>query len=673
MDNKRDIKEKRGADILKELRLSVKKRRGRGVFLLDAAMLLVAFLFSRCHLLFGAYPLGLVLVSSASHRVIIIAIGAVLGSLTLGPVGYISALLIPLAVCLRVLLGGSDSPTFSEHYVARVASLSISAALGGLYEILTNGFVLSSVLYASCEVVLSVGISLALCGIFTCDISARELLFSKSCRISEKNGKEKRSLGWSFALSFLVFVFLISFSLREYTFFGITFSLCFSTLITLAVGVRLGVAAATVVGFMSGLASGAMYAVSFALAGAVSSVLYAVGIGYAIVGGGIVLSLWAAFVNGISGFLSILPEYGSTALIAIPALRLLSPTADADDTEHPPSCAREMVITASARENSTDSELVASLEGLANAMRLFSEGESGLEFEEYRNIVIALTAGLCDTPCEENVDALASKLYKGDRPDVDCLVRLFGDGGARIYHELMRLVGEAERECYISAGAEGVIGEYEHIGRMLMHYRYKRDRDSAPDCKLADQLSDKLRSLGFRDGEAAALGMRRTCVIAAAVDSEGKNIGSAEVRSALEECVGKPLSDYEYYKKDNTSLIKCYTAPKYEIEYAVASCASCRTGVSGDTSCGFESDGNFYSLISDGMGSGERARRTSCFVSDYLRCTMIPDTPTLKEGVATLSSLLRRGRDECAATVDVFSFDLYTGEARFLKCGAAPS
>jgi stage II sporulation protein E len=34
---------------------------------------------------------------------------------------------------------------------------------------------------------------------------------------------------------------------------------------------------------------------------------------------------------------------------------------------------------------------------------------------------------------------------------------------------------------------------------------------------------------------------------------------------------------------------------------------------------------------------------------------------------------LHSGRDECSATVDVFSFDLYTGEARFLKCGAATS
>ena len=132
MDNKKDFREKRGRELLTELRQGVKRRRSRGAFMLDAAMLLVAFLFSRCHIAYGTYPLGLVLVASSAHRVIIIAIGAILGSLTLGSIGYIGAILVPLTVCLRVLLGGAGRATFSESYVTRVASLAISSALGGL-------------------------------------------------------------------------------------------------------------------------------------------------------------------------------------------------------------------------------------------------------------------------------------------------------------------------------------------------------------------------------------------------------------------------------------------------------------------------------------------------------------------------------------------------------------
>ena len=35
--------------------------------------------------------------------------------------------------------------------------------------------------------------------------------------------------------------------------------------------------------------------------------------------------------------------------------------------------------------------------------------------------------------------------------------------------------------------------------------------------------------------------------------------------------------------------------------------------------------------------------------------------------------MLLRRREECSATVDLFEFDLHTGEATFIKSGAAPS
>lgn len=673
MDNKKNFEEKRGREIISEIREGVKRRRGKGAFLLDGWMLLLGFLFARCHVAFGTYPLGLVLVASSPTRVIIIAIGAMLGSLTLGSVGYIGAVLVPLTVCLRVLFGGADRPTFSEPYVTRVGCLAISSALGGLYEILTRGFSLSSALFASASVLLSVGVSLSLYGVFSSKMKARDLFLKNRTHPASDGIFASDGVGWSFLVSLMIFVFLISFSLAEYSLFGVNLSLCFSTLALLIAGVRFGAVLASVTGFMSGLAMGANFAVTLAIAGGVSGFLYTVGVGYALVGGGIALSLWSAFSGGVSGLLSVLPEYGATALIIMPILKNLSPVSREISDEPIESEAREMVATATMEYRAPRGEVEESLINLATAMRSFSEGEGRLEFEEYRNIVLALTAGLSDTPCEENVDALASKLYKGGRPDRNYLVRLFGDGADEIYPELMRVLGEAERECYISADAEGFIGEYEHIGRMLMHHRYKRQRDFEEDKALSERLSDTLRSCGFREGVATALGKRRTCVIAAAEDTDEQNVASVSVKTALEGCVGRQLCDYEYYKKENTSLLKCYTAPKFEVEYAVACGASKRTGISGDTAEGFEVDGNFYSVISDGMGSGESAKRTSRFVTDYLKSTLIPDTPSIKEAVSTLSAILRRGREECAATVDIFSFDLYTGEGRFLKCGAATS
>ncbi len=94
--------------------------------------------------------------------------------------------------------------------------------------------------------------------------------------------------------------------------------------------------------------------------------------------------------------------------------------------------------------------------------------------------------------------------------------------------------------------------------------------------------------------------------------------------------------------------------------------------ISGDNYVFFESpDKKFHGILSDGMGSGERACEESEVVVDLaerfleggfsqeLTAKMINDT------------LLVSGEGKNMSTLDLCSIDLYTGNARFLKVGAA--
>lgn len=675
MDNK-NHKEKHSHVGLGELikREISARRTTRGALMMDIAVFLVAFFFSRTHIAFGAYPLGIVLVSTLNRRVLIAALGALVGALSLGSVGVIYAVLIPLTVCLRLILGGTPTGAlFAESYIVRVACAAVASALGGLYEMILGGFSFTSVLFAAAGVLLSVAISLSFFGLFTSKLTYSNILYDgKGVFAKKREGADKIDV-WLFQGSALLMIFFISLSLIPYSFFGISPSYVFVGASALFVAARFGGIRAMACGFIGGFAHSALGAVGFALAGLAAGALFTVGIGYALVGGGVALSVWCAYSGGITGFLSAFPEYGLSALLMLPPLKNVLREIEEGEANEDTSRAARLVNAAAMRYADREGNIEESLLHIAGAMRTFSEGEEGLDFSEYRNIIIGLTAGLNPIPCEENIDALASKLYKRSRVSADDTARLLGEGARPLHHELMRLVGEYERECYMSARTEGVIGEYEHISRMLAHDRYKRGRDSELDRELTERLTDTFVRHGFSGGAVKALGRRRKCVIAAGEgDSEG-DISSPELKRALSECVGSPLSDFEYYKKDKTLLLKCFSTPKYSVEYAVAQDASERTGISGDTASVFEEDGAFYSIISDGMGSGEVARKTSAFVADYLRYTLVPDTPSVKEAISSLSGLLRGRREECAATADVFCFDLYTGECRFTKCGAAPS
>ncbi len=94
--------------------------------------------------------------------------------------------------------------------------------------------------------------------------------------------------------------------------------------------------------------------------------------------------------------------------------------------------------------------------------------------------------------------------------------------------------------------------------------------------------------------------------------------------------------------------------------------------VSGDSIVTFESMGRQYMVISDGMGSGREAAVMSGMAVTLLR-EYIEGGAELESALKLLNRILRDVGRECSATMDICEVDLYTGEARFIKSGAAPS
>lgn len=92
----------------------------------------------------------------------------------------------------------------------------------------------------------------------------------------------------------------------------------------------------------------------------------------------------------------------------------------------------------------------------------------------------------------------------------------------------------------------------------------------------------------------------------------------------------------------------------------------------GDAISSFEADGKFYMLISDGMGSGREAALTASIAAMFLE-RMLTAGASMETALKMLNRLIRAGERECFATVDLAEIDLKTGEARFVKSGAAPS
>ncbi len=93
---------------------------------------------------------------------------------------------------------------------------------------------------------------------------------------------------------------------------------------------------------------------------------------------------------------------------------------------------------------------------------------------------------------------------------------------------------------------------------------------------------------------------------------------------------------------------------------------------SGDTFSTFEdSNGMFYAVICDGMGTGTKAALSSGLAVTLLE-KLIKAGFGIKASINTVNtSLISKSGDECSVTLDLTAIDLFTGHVEFYKCGAS--
>lgn len=110
--------------------------------------------------------------------------------------------------------------------------------------------------------------------------------------------------------------------------------------------------------------------------------------------------------------------------------------------------------------------------------------------------------------------------------------------------------------------------------------------------------------------------------------------------------------------------------PKYDAVFGVASIKKSGEKASGDTHSVIRiNEHRFLMALSDGMGSGEYARKVSrtaiSLIEAFYRAEM-PEGTVLE----TINKLLTFSRDERFACIDICSVDLNTGGAEFVKIGS---
>lgn len=114
---KEETKLKRRADgVVGVIKHSIEEARmKREAPLLDIMTFFIAFIFSRCHVVFGSHPLAIAFIAVLPTRVWIAVLGAVSGALTLGKAGIIYSMISVIVVFLRIIVSGTDKSEDNER------------------------------------------------------------------------------------------------------------------------------------------------------------------------------------------------------------------------------------------------------------------------------------------------------------------------------------------------------------------------------------------------------------------------------------------------------------------------------------------------------------------------------------------------------------------------------
>ncbi len=490
-------------------------------------------------------------------------------------------------------------------------------------------------------------------------------------------------------------LFVAFFALQKAVIFGVKFSVIITLFAAMYASIKLGVGYGIAIGLIGGLCGDPAYVAVYPIAGAVCGLLAKKNTTAAVAAAGASAGIWSLYAVGLSSLQYFMPELiGCCAVTAVivkfdilPCGRLTalaaSEGADSSSGEH------KILLEKTAKTESDMSRLSEATGACAEIFAKLSEGLSKPSMSELRR--------LCDESCDRfcsacnsrklcwerdyqvaalMINKMTSELYCNHRAGADVIPALIAARCDKADELLDEINGRAGKLALdeLSGDKLAVFAEnYLMSAKIIDAIRQKRAEEFACDESLSDKVTRETRKNGFFAKNISICGNRVKHIFADGVDLSRIRLGSNDIREMFEALLGISLTEPEFDLagsdvKMTLRSAACVSASSGETSFPIGNgttCGDCATFFTND-------DGYSYSLICDGMGSGSEAALVSNVASAYME-RMLSAGCRLEETLEALNNFIRAVKLECSVTIDLMEIDNYSGRARFIKSGAAPS
>ncbi len=626
------------------------------------------FVFGRGQAVMQTYPLGLSLFCALNRNVIPGAVGLLLSALvtdnfsTAHMTGYIFGILFRIGVKLLITDGKRTLfGKYTDSIATRLGTGIISTLTISLIRIISGGFLyydlLAALFYINCTALLTWTYTLAT---------------DKKYRYSAK-----------FDTGIYALLFSSVLSLRGLSFLGLSLSTVSAFFITFVISRKKGAAQGSVIGLLTGAALGMeacplMGGIGL-LSGALSALPSYLGIMISAGAGIIGFSMW----GGVELLATYLPEASAAVAIFIPlsVMGLLNlPSAN--------TAAKESVIPIPSPPDNT--------RRLCDSLIYLSEMFGQLAKKQNRPAVHEITDLLCNTFAENckgctQKSVCFGKFKISQSPKLRIMAESIYSKGICTSCDLTE---EIRQSCYFKDKLTAKINiALSHLNEEKTKFGKLEVMESDYACmaeliaaavssepseySINSELTEKLkREPMFRRifGDCITVyGQRRICIIGAYRTENASLLGTAELKQCLESFVGCGLNSPDHITDGARTIVKYESRPKYMIngeKHLVTKHGEKHNGDSADMFC--TDEGYYYSIVCDGMGSGDGAALTSGTSAVFLK-TLLSSGCEKETVMKCLNNFVAAKGSECFTTADLLSIDTYTGKCSFVKCGACAS
>ena len=644
---------------------------------------LYAFLLSCAPFPFGPSPLGQAVLCATSESVPYVYVGILLSLLRQagdGMTGLLeaSALLIcrmGIGFFLSASSGEGKLRLFREGLLFRLGAGAAVSFLFGLLRVVQSGFLYYDIFGALTMVF---GVPLA------------AWLFH-SARHTANAESSLREAGINACLAAGIY------ALRAFEVGAVSFAVPASFLVTLYIAQNGGMLRGCFTGLVCGLASAPEMGAVMALAGICAGLFRNTSRSASVTAAAVITVIGGAYARGWQALRVLIPETVIPTMIFLPLMQFgLLPRSRLFGGTDARVQGREAQLTTRRAQRTTGQlrALSGALESLSDVFfnlsdKLRRPGIYGVrrrcyaEFEDHCN-GCPLRSKCHDAPDSRVPDAvedIARVLQKQEKLTADDLPDWMRSGCPRAMVILASLnLGIADlREDLRVRDKTGIVAmDYESLSH-LVEDAADEDPDLTYDAACSEKVLHAAEYLDLGIDSAAVYGKRRKTLICGGVDLGAFRMGADALRDSMNRLCETNF-DVPSFQMENADgrgpsyvTMTMQSARRFSVESACAGRATPEETVNGDNLITFENeDDYFYTLLSDGMGTGREAALTSricgVFMEKMLRATTRKDIV-----LQMLNGVIRTKGMECFATVDLLEVDLITGAASFIKGGAAPS